>query len=828
MKRLNGICFGLVILMLSAIATDASVISARVMPAQLPPARPGTRETLAVVIRSNTATSARVTLRAPDGFIVSPEARNVYLPASHDIAAFFTLTYKRSSQPNATLKVIANGRQVASVKIGDCYSLDAVVWKSRFDSDKVGKSQGWMKPKFDDSEWSTCRLPSTWNDIGITYLRTRLYIPGSWKGKPITLNLRAVDDNDVCYWNGVEIGRTYGWDKQRRYTVKPELIHFGADNLLCVAVDNTCAGGGINQSPNYLGVSAPKSLAERRPTLARPTPLGKPLPFRPMRVDNGVLRYEDGGEVVLWGVNYYPQSWHQFDNMKRLGVDMKKAIRDDLDDMKRIGVQVIRIHVFDREISDANGNLIDNEHLDILDYLIHEASKRGIYFFFTPIAWWGGPNENPDSFSHRTPKEYLYCDDAAIAASANYIRNWLNHTNRYTGYKYKDEPAICVFEIINEPAYADYRLMTDPEASYYEKIDPATLAPFKKRLRAKWNTWCKKHGIADEPRFFPLFRYELMSHYLATMHKAFRDAGAKQPVACALYDSKGHDDLIQAIADSPCEAVTTGAYIGAGGWDTDSDGVNLLPQLANRTLDPRLDKKARLVYEFDAIRTLDSYIYPACARYFRNMGVQVCCMFQYDSRATAQWNTDWPQHYLNTHYTPAKAVSFWIGGEAFREIKRGAVYATVGATQFFGSFAVSFDRNMSVYSDGIVYGCTAPNKGWIPLRTPAAPKTVMAVGDSPYAAYSGTGMYLLEIDYSNKCAKLILHPDAVKVGDPWRPSAEKPAVVLVNESHPFTFTLNGIELHSVTRIDDSDGQGHEVEVQNNTFLATPGTYFVMW
>lgn len=78
----------------------------------------------------------------------------------------------------------------------------------------------------------------------------------------------------------------------------------------------------------------------------------------------------------------------------------------------------------------------------------------------------------------------MFCDDEAIRAQANYLRNWLNHVNRYTARRYKDEPAICTFEIMNEPAYADYNMMTDPEACY-DRTDAAELAPFKKRLAGK-------------------------------------------------------------------------------------------------------------------------------------------------------------------------------------------------------------------------------------------------------------------------------------------------------------------------------------------------------
>ena len=35
-----------------------------------------------------------------------------------------------------------------------------------------------------------------------------------------------------------------------------------------------------------------------------------------------------------------------------------------------MGVNAYRIHVWDYEITDAEGNLLPNEHLDLFDYLI--------------------------------------------------------------------------------------------------------------------------------------------------------------------------------------------------------------------------------------------------------------------------------------------------------------------------------------------------------------------------------------------------------------------------------------------------------------------------
>lgn len=805
----------------------AASVSIRFVPEHLPPPRAGDTFALAVVLRleSGDRSEAGVSLRAPEGVTVTPHSRTVRLKRGANVPVFFNVGFPAGVESTGEIHAVLDSDPCGTLEFGEQYDLSAVGWRAKTDTSKAAAAEGWAEPAYDDSGWQPESLPSMWSDLGVTYLRARVFVPESWKGRSVRLKLAAVDDNDVCYVNGVEIGRTDGWDKERDYPVDPAALKYGQENVLCIAVDNVAHGGGIYRSPNLFGIAPPASHEPVAPRLAPPGEIGRPMPLRKMLVENGVLRYQDGGEVALWGVNYYPQSWHQYDNMKRLGVDMKQAIREDLDDMLGMGAQVIRIHVFDREISDAQGNIIDNEHLDLLDYLVSEASARGLYLMFTPIAWWWSPNQNPDSFSNRTPKEYMFCDDEAIRAQAAYLSNWLNRTNRYTGKPYKDEPAICVLEILNEPAYADFNTVNDPNSSYYPG-DLNLTGPFRERLRAKWRRWCESHGVEPEQTFFSLFRYYLMSAYLDAVYTAVRNTGARQPVAFALFDTTGQDDLISAIADSECEAVTTGSY--AGAWDKVGDGVNYLPYTANARLDARLDSKARLVYEFDGIKTFGSYLYPAYARRFRSLGAQICCMFQYDSRTTAEWNTDWDAHYLNWLYTPGKAVSFWIGGRAFEQIPRGSMLPDTGDPQVFGACAVSFERNVSVYSFADSYACSAPWTGWDPIGAPNTPSFVMAVGDSPFAKYAGSGIYTLRVDYQRREAVLTVNPDADIVGDPWHPDPNRSAVVLRNRPRPFTLTIGGVQLASVARSGGADADRPEIEVEDNTFVVSEGEYLLKW
>ena len=99
--------------------------------------------------------------------------------------------------------------------------------------------------------------------------------------------------------------------------------------------------------------------------------------------------------MALFGVNYYTPFWHNYPDLQAIGAAHKQVIDQDVLHFARMGLDALRLHVFDREVSDQEGNLLANEHLDLLDYLIARAKERGIYTVLTPIAWWPVPGDSP-------------------------------------------------------------------------------------------------------------------------------------------------------------------------------------------------------------------------------------------------------------------------------------------------------------------------------------------------------------------------------------------------------------------------------------------------
>ncbi|MFA4045176.1 MAG: hypothetical protein HZRFUVUK_001986, partial [Candidatus Fervidibacterota bacterium] len=141
--------------------------------------------------------------------------------------------------------------------------------------------------------------------------------------------------------------------------------------------------------------------------------------------EHGILRWQDNGEeVALFGVNYYAPFSIDYHQLKALGFQIEKVVDIDLLHLARMGLKLIRLHVWDREISDREGNLIDNEHLRLLDYLIAKAKERGIYTLLTPIAWWWTPNPSA-GFSNFFTMQQMTTDLEARKAQRNYLAQFV-------------------------------------------------------------------------------------------------------------------------------------------------------------------------------------------------------------------------------------------------------------------------------------------------------------------------------------------------------------------------------------------------------------------
>jgi sialate O-acetylesterase len=119
---------------------------------------------------------------------------------------------------------------------------------------------GWSSPAYNSSTWKKMNLPSTWEDTGLAALdgsvwfRKKLNIPKDWLGNGLTLNLGTIDDDDITWFNGSEIGTTTGYNKKRVYSIPASLVKEG-ENEVVIRVWDSGNEGGIYGDPKELFIS---------------------------------------------------------------------------------------------------------------------------------------------------------------------------------------------------------------------------------------------------------------------------------------------------------------------------------------------------------------------------------------------------------------------------------------------------------------------------------------------------------------------------------------------------------------------------------------------
>ncbi|RPD51069.1 cellulase family glycosylhydrolase [Paracnuella aquatica] len=498
----------------------------------------------------------------------------------------------------------------------------------------------------------------------------------------------------------------------------------------------------------------------------------------PVFVDkSGVLKWTaTGKEAQFFGVNYTVPFAFGYRSHKALGIDPEKAIDADVYHMGRLGFDAFRVHVWDTEIADSAGNLLQNEHLRLFDYLLYKLKEQGIKILITPLAFWGNgypePDQNTGSFSSIWNKQKVLVTEAAIKAQERYLQQFFKHVNPYTKTTYGADRDVIAMEINNEPHHSG-----------------------------------PQQGATN---------------YVQRMAAAVRSTGWTKPV---FYN----------ISESPNYA---GAVVKA---DVDGHSFQWYPTglVANRTLQgnylPHVDryaipfgdtiaafnKRAKMVYEFDAGDVLGSYMYPAMARAFRGAGFQWATQFAYDPLYTAHANTEYQTHYVNIAYTPGKAISLMIAGHAFRNLPRNRSYGTYPADTVFGAFRVSYAQDLSEMNTGEAF-LYSNNTATQPVNK-AALRQVAGVGNSPIVQYSGTGAYFLD-KVNDGVWRLEVLPDVFQLSDPFaKASPRKTVRRLVAAQRTMKLQLPGLDGGFVVK----DAAGAPQAGSSAGFSVLPGVYYLV-
>ena len=109
----------------------------------------------------------------------------------------------------------------------------------------------WAAEELDVSEWKPMIVPGLWEEQGledvdgVIWFRRDVELSAEHLESPAVLKLGAIDDNDLCWINGVKVGETNAYNKARIYDIPKDILRKGR-NTIVVRVEDTGGGGGFS------------------------------------------------------------------------------------------------------------------------------------------------------------------------------------------------------------------------------------------------------------------------------------------------------------------------------------------------------------------------------------------------------------------------------------------------------------------------------------------------------------------------------------------------------------------------------------------------------
>jgi sialate O-acetylesterase len=124
----------------------------------------------------------------------------------------------------------------------------------------------WSAIDLDDGDWKSLVVPKYWEEQGyaqidgVAWYRKEIKLTEEQSQSNVTLHLGKVDDSDITWVNGIEVGKTEGpHDEDRIYTIDAKHLRPGK-NMLVVRVNDTGGNGGIWGDPKnqFLAIGSEK------------------------------------------------------------------------------------------------------------------------------------------------------------------------------------------------------------------------------------------------------------------------------------------------------------------------------------------------------------------------------------------------------------------------------------------------------------------------------------------------------------------------------------------------------------------------------------------
>lgn len=576
----------------------------------------------------------------------------------------------------------------------------------------------------------------------------------------------------------------------------------------------------------------------------------------PFAVKNSVIYDADGKKVKLWGVNYYTPFNSNFYNIEELGKDHFAAVDEDIRHFKLMNIDFIRMHLYDREITDREGNIVENKNMRVFDYLVDQCEKNGIFLMLTPTVWWNTVNnqiyqekyyaywfidsQEAFGFSNYYSCDSMIWDPDAIRCQETYLNALFSRKSTVGGKRLNEYRNIVAIELFNEPRFPDYGQLKGDTDIEKCGMGAATHSRGRQRLKlvSMWEEFRRKHPeISGDEKGFGVFRSELIRNYFERLWPVVDRYFGKNVIKAQFpsYNGTIPGDLKPMFDTCDIDALTLGTYLNVNSFDgANTDAYNHL-ELALQWFKPYetlpKGKFARIAYEFDATATQNGYPLAAIAAMYAKYDVQLAAYFTYTPFAVAAWNPGWLVHFMNIAHTPSRTAGFAAAGEIFRHHEPEDPVVMEPEAWHGSDYALERKNDFVYFKNESVFRYSNDNA--VPLGDVSKLETVSGRGKSLFAESESNGCYFLE-KKSDREWLLEIFPAQRFLSDPGRGKTyrqmanryvdcrKEPPVSQLFEKK-IDFKLNALKLVSCREA----GSGKNIPVSaDGSVLVAPGSYLL--
>jgi hypothetical protein len=296
-----------------------------------------------------------------------------------------------------------------------------------------------------------------------------------------------------------------------------------------------------------------------------------------VRAQGGRLVFEDGADARFWGTNVNGGA----------NFPTRQEAEQVAERLAKFGVNLVRLHQMDAEWSTPNifqfnraepqrdTRSLDPRSMDRLDAFIWCLKEQGIYIYLDMLTYRKFlPTDDvhdADVLPHGG-SPYVYFDPRLIELQKEFNEQLWTHRNPYTGFEYRDDPAIALTELLNE-------------SDLFRK--PPVGEPYRSRLETRYREWAKAQTVQlgagpidfTEPDA-PMARFfvELQESYYSDMFGHLRSIGVKVPIAATNW----HSTLGHLSSQLSGDFVDNHVYWNFPHWD-DAQGTTTLPMVRETT-----------------------------------------------------------------------------------------------------------------------------------------------------------------------------------------------------------------------------------------------------